>query len=442
MSLKQSVRRLLAIALALTMGYTSFAGPAAADPGTTIPDPGVRPVPDGPVQYPGTGNAPAPVVLGPLASQITNETIAVQALGEKLKQAELDLQAATEGAAAAERSWREANERVGDLRAKADAAASDAYKAAASLGPLGRYAGDLHQFSVLVPGLADQPGGPAAARELLRAEGQQRAAAAAQQAAGRTVADRRAAFDTLKSEFDKRSAALNDLKTRNAAEYARILAQQDAYEQSLGGANLAANGNADGMQAHPKALQAVAFALSKRGSPYVWGDEGPNTFDCSGLAYWAYKQVGATVPRVANAMYHGTPAIAVSRSSRGDLLLPGDLVFFASNPADWRSIYHMGIYIGEGRMVAAPTTGDVVKIASVSWSRLFGATRIFPAVPKPKTSSPTPSPTPHATPSTGPSPSNSPSPSAPPTSASPSPSPSPSMSVSASSAGSSAPASP
>jgi peptidoglycan DL-endopeptidase CwlO len=365
--------------------------PAYADPIGDVPDPGARPVPAGPVTFPGaggtgTGSPPPPAatpVAGPFASQVMAEDVAVQTLGEQLKQLQIDMEAAEDTLQSTEEVWREVTRRVADLRLKVDSAAADAYKAAAGLGPLADHAGDIHKFSVLVPGLGTQAGGQAAARDLLRAEQEERAANNAFKLANSVAASSRSKFEALHETYLQRSANLANLKAQNAAEYAKIITQSDAYEQSLGGANLAANASLDGLQAHPLALQAATYALSKLGSPYVWGDEGPNTFDCSGLAYWAYGRVGQTLPRVANTMYHGTPAIAATRYSRGDLLLPGDLVFFATDPNDWRSIHHMGMYIGEGRMVHAPSTGDVVRISPVTWSRFFGATRIFAGVPGP-----------------------------------------------------------
>jgi cell wall-associated NlpC family hydrolase len=99
---------------------------------------------------------------------------------------------------------------------------------------------------------------------------------------------------------------------------------------------------------------AVDTAMSKLGKPYVYGATGPNSFDCSGLVQYAYKAAGITLPRTSAAQSQvGT---AVSQSA----LKPGDLVFFYSGPS------HVGIYIGGGNVVHAPTTGDVVKVTPVS----------------------------------------------------------------------------
>jgi cell wall-associated NlpC family hydrolase len=100
---------------------------------------------------------------------------------------------------------------------------------------------------------------------------------------------------------------------------------------------------------------AVQAALSQLGKPYAWGAAGPDSYDCSGLTMWAWAHAGVSLPhQSAEQQGYGTP-VSVGQ------LQPGDLVFFGS-PA-----YHVGIYIGNGQMVHAPTTGDVVKITSLSY---------------------------------------------------------------------------
>lgn len=113
-----------------------------------------------------------------------------------------------------------------------------------------------------------------------------------------------------------------------------------------------------------KGAQALRYAMSKIGDPYVWGAAGPNSFDCSGLTMWAYKQVGINLPHYAGSQWN-----AGTHVSRGDLQ-PGDLVFFYSD------LHHMGIYVGGGKMLHAPQTGDVVKIASMSGRPFAGAVRV------------------------------------------------------------------
>jgi peptidoglycan DL-endopeptidase CwlO len=116
------------------------------------------------------------------------------------------------------------------------------------------------------------------------------------------------------------------------------------------------------------AAQAIAFARAQMGKPYVWGGNGPNGFDCSGLTMMAYKSAGISIPRVAADQY--TIGTHINDQSQ---LLPGDLVFFAHGSAS--SIHHVGIYIGNGDMIEAPFTGANVRVHTINRSGYFGATR-------------------------------------------------------------------
>ncbi|WP_242613900.1 NlpC/P60 family protein [Actinomadura roseirufa] len=113
-----------------------------------------------------------------------------------------------------------------------------------------------------------------------------------------------------------------------------------------------------------KAAQALRYAMTKIGRPYVWGAAGPTTFDCSGLTMWAYKQVGINLPH-----YTGSQWNAGTRVSESELQ-PGDLVFFHSD------LHHMGMYVGDGKMLHAPHTGDVVKIAPMAGRPFAGGVRV------------------------------------------------------------------
>jgi cell wall-associated NlpC family hydrolase len=110
--------------------------------------------------------------------------------------------------------------------------------------------------------------------------------------------------------------------------------------------------------------QALRWALTRRGDPYVWGAAGPSAFDCSGLVMWAYAQVGISLPHYTGAQWN--MGIHVSRSQ----LQPGDLVFF------YPDIGHVGLYIGDGLMVDAPDFGEPVQVQPVMWDVYVGAVRI------------------------------------------------------------------
>ncbi|WP_354641806.1 C40 family peptidase [Kitasatospora camelliae] len=123
-----------------------------------------------------------------------------------------------------------------------------------------------------------------------------------------------------------------------------------------------------------QAAGAIYFAQTKLGTPYLWGGEGlpsqDGRFDCSGLMQAAYASVGIRLPRVANDQWY-----AGAHPSRSELQ-PGDLVFFAHDLNDPRSIYHVGIYVGGGYMIDAPRTGAVIRYDKIDQRDYIGATRV------------------------------------------------------------------
>lgn len=110
--------------------------------------------------------------------------------------------------------------------------------------------------------------------------------------------------------------------------------------------------------------RAMKKALTRIGAPYVWAAAGPWAFDCSGLVVWSYGQLGVYEPHFTGDLWNR--GFHVSRSQ----LIPGDLVFFYGGHS------HVGIYIGNGKMVDAPHTGTDVQIQSVDWSNYVGAVRL------------------------------------------------------------------
>jgi cell wall-associated NlpC family hydrolase len=117
---------------------------------------------------------------------------------------------------------------------------------------------------------------------------------------------------------------------------------------------------------------ALKAAVSKLGRPYVWGAEGPSTFDCSGLVQWAFAQAGVRMPRVTHQQWVTGPQVPYSQAH------PGDLLFWRNDPTNPDYISHVAIYWGDGKMLHAPRTGDVVKIVPVSTRNLAGVVRVSP----------------------------------------------------------------
>ncbi|MFD0865629.1 C40 family peptidase, partial [Tessaracoccus lubricantis] len=114
-----------------------------------------------------------------------------------------------------------------------------------------------------------------------------------------------------------------------------------------------------------RAQDVVNAALSKVGKRYVWGTSGENTFDCSGLTSWAYRQIGVNLSRSSRTQW-SSAGYKVSKSE----LKPGDLVFYYS------PVSHVGIYIGNGKIVDAANPRTGVRVASLNSMPFTGARRV------------------------------------------------------------------
>jgi cell wall-associated NlpC family hydrolase len=148
-----------------------------------------------------------------------------------------------------------------------------------------------------------------------------------------------------------RAATARAATAAAAAAANKTLIKTVALPQSPGGSSVA--------------QRAVAAAMTRLGDRYVFGATGPSRFDCSGLVQWAYRQAGIGTTHYTGTLYNDYRHIPESQ------LKPGDLVFF------YRDHHHVGIYIGNGLMINAPHTGDVVRIASISAHGYYsGAVRV------------------------------------------------------------------
>ncbi|MEK6443283.1 C40 family peptidase [Pseudonocardia sp. T1-2H] len=109
------------------------------------------------------------------------------------------------------------------------------------------------------------------------------------------------------------------------------------------------------------ARTAIDAALREVGKPYVWGAEGPDTYDCSGLMQWAYNIAGINLPRVSRDQFNAGGHVPVREAQ------PGDLMFYATDRSDPTTIHHVFLYMGDGQMVEAPYSGQNVRVQKVSW---------------------------------------------------------------------------
>jgi cell wall-associated NlpC family hydrolase len=168
------------------------------------------------------------------------------------------------------------------------------------------------------------------------------------------IADYRAQFDALTEA--QRQAALAAQEAGEAAEAAAAAVGGSAPAAGPAPAPQAAAAAAAPAPAgggSGAAQAAVQTALAQVGDPYVWGAGGPNAFDCSGLTQYAYAAAGISLPH--SSRMQSQLGSAVSRSQ----LQPGDLIFYYS------PVSHVSMYIGDGQMVHASTSGSPVKVVPV-----------------------------------------------------------------------------
>jgi cell wall-associated NlpC family hydrolase len=206
--------------------------------------------------------------------------------------------------------------------------------------------------------------------------------------AARAVADARAALaaanlqrSRLQLQLARARIALNGLY----AERQRYRAREHAHWVATHG--VVYHGSGGGWSAAKGRFVADA-AMRWLGTPYAWGGgdasgptygvNGPGAgfadgsvigFDCSGLALWSWAQVGVYLPHYSGYQY------TLGRHVPVGSLRPGDLVFWAYDTGDPSTIHHVAIYIGGGRIVQAPQSGDVVKISPMWFDGYIGATR-------------------------------------------------------------------
>lgn len=366
--------------------------PASASPqvppapgAPAVPDMGLRPQALGTLTMPGrqTSTTPASslittpgVVMTPLLQKIEKQRTEIDVLGEKLTRLDDDRELAGRQVATAAQKLSDAQAALIQAEQDVAAAAAAAMRDQAALPPgtLGSGLADLDALAQMQRGESETE--EAASRHLTIIRAAQASALAEQATATTDQADFTKQYNTLNAEIVKRQTALQKLEQQHAAEIRASEAAQSAADLALGQGYL--DGASQGRGADPRAMAALSYALAQIGDPYVWSEEGPNQFDCSGLMFAAYRSQAAgnfPLARVSRDQYYQTRGKSVDRYS----LVPGDLLFFSSSTS-WKGIHHVAMYAGNGMMVEAPRTRLNVRLVPVRWSRLFQATRIYGSV--------------------------------------------------------------
>jgi cell wall-associated NlpC family hydrolase len=181
-----------------------------------------------------------------------------------------------------------------------------------------------------------------------------------------TVLSRQSDVELLAAQYEaRRNSAQGELLDLLRAEQSRR--ESVAFEESKRIANQYQSTQqkySNLPKVSARAQTAVSVALKQLGTPYKYATSVPGVgFDCSGLTTHAWGAAGVGLPRNSRAQYYALPRIPKEAAQPGDLI-------FTGNP-----IHHVGLYLGGGRMVHAPQTGDVVKISPVSWYKVVGVGR-------------------------------------------------------------------
>jgi len=299
------------------------------------------------------------------ATQVVTNAFKLQA-----DEAVAEVKAATDAAAAAKKRAESA------VVAQSAAVASMGTERRQLIGQLARLRSTSYQVAEQrQQGLEELARQRAAAEAARKAEEQRRRAAAkaAAEAAERAAEAARAA----ESRAAKARAARAAARAAKAAEEAREAKDREAREAAARRAEEAAReaereadresrpdqprSDDDGPSRSSRsgAERAIDFARDQLGEPYVWGADGPDSWDCSGLTMAAWARAGVYLPHYSVAQYEQTRHISE------DELRPGDLVFWADDASDPGTIFHVGLYIGGGDMIHAPRPGSSVRVNSI-----------------------------------------------------------------------------
>ncbi|MBW3084840.1 hypothetical protein KEM60_01029 [Austwickia sp. TVS 96-490-7B] len=168
------------------------------------------------------------------------------------------------------------------------------------------------------------------------------------------IVERQKALLAILAEVRRTSTEIEEQRRTALLEAAaREAAARAADENPIDGSVPAVNGSG--------AAAAIAYARAQLGKPYHWGGEGPVGYDCSGLTKMAWASAGVSLIHQTNNQWAQTKHVPLNQAQ------PGDLIFYGQIGGD---IHHVGLYIGGGRMIAAPTFNEPIQIQSIYWGDL------------------------------------------------------------------------
>ncbi|MET7609727.1 NlpC/P60 family protein [Streptomyces seoulensis] len=181
-------------------------------------------------------------------------------------------------------------------------------------------------------------------------------------AAQKTIQGKIKDAEQLESRLEKKEKERLAELERQAARKAQTAWLETGVLKKQAEAAEAASTSAEA-KATSAGARAVAFATAQLGKPYVWGAEGPDSYDCSGLTSQAWADAGTPIPRTSQEQWKQLPHVDVTE------MRPGDLVIYFADAT------HVGMYVGDGKIIHAPRPGRTVTIAGAGTMPILGVVR-------------------------------------------------------------------
>ncbi|MGW0927052.1 NlpC/P60 family protein [Streptomyces sp. NPDC002644] len=362
-------RRLIATAVALVCAITALGTSGTAFAGTHAPSSVSAPAEPAPAP---ASNAELETVRGRLDALYRDAARATEAYNAAEEKAEQQSKRIAEIAG----QVHAVQERLDDLRRRAGAAARAQYRGA-GMPPEAKLwlSDDPEDF---LDGARRVQEGEKAAKNLLddltasRTELKELEQAASTRF--KELEKQRKAKDKAREKIEKQIAEAEKLESELEEEERERLAELEAEAARQAQADWVGSGILTGLDdaTSASARRAIGYATEQLGKPYVWGAEGPDSFDCSGLTSQAWAKAGYPIPRTSQEQWRRLHRVPVQQ------MRPGDLIIYNSDAT------HVAIYVGDGLMIHAPRPGRSVTVAGAGTMPILGVVRPDPQRPSVK----------------------------------------------------------